>query len=61
MYTNYLGGQFSAIDIATGKAVWWIERTDFRLTAEEVTWSAAIDVDRIYVPASSDLFVFRRK
>lgn len=61
VYASYLGGQFSAIDIATGSAIWWIERTDFRAMAEEIPWSAGIDGDRLYVGASADLFAFNRK
>ena len=61
VYVAFLGGQFGVVDLATGKTVWWLDRSEIRPHGENILAGPGVDGDRIYVGADQDAFAFQRR
>ncbi len=60
-YAAFFGGQFGVVDLSTGNAVWWLDRSEIRPQGESIPAAPAVDNDRIYVGADRDAFAFQRR
>jgi outer membrane protein assembly factor BamB len=60
-YAAFAGQQFTAINLADGKSVWWINASDHEYDGEDFLAAPALDGNRLYLGGALNIYAFKRR